>query len=164
MNLSIIACHSQNRVMGINGKMPWHQSADLKRFKEITLGHPVIMGRKTFQSLQKPLPERHNIILSRKGITTPPDCEVISSPDALGELIGNRECFVIGGAEIYRLFWNQTKYIYRTLLDANIDGDTYFPQINKNEWRIQADGKYAADENNDYNMRFEKLQRISHPV
>ncbi len=160
MNLSIIACYSQNRVIGMNGKMPWRLSADLRRFKKITLGHPIVMGRKTFQSLAKPLPGRRNIILSRSGIAAPPACEVISSPAALGELIGSRECFVIGGAETYRLFLGRAQRIYRTRLDVTIAGDTYFPQIDESEWTVCADGEHAADENNDYAMRFEKLERI----
>lgn len=161
MNIYIITCYSRNRVIGRDGKMPWHLSADLRRFKKITMQHPIVMGRKTFQSLGRPLPGRCNIILSRNSIAAPPGCEVIHSPRELAGLIGDQDCFVIGGSEIYRLFLNQAARIYRTLLDADVAGDTYFPSLNEDEWEVKKDGEHESDENNDYDMRFETLERIA---
>jgi len=136
--ISIIVACSKNRIIGNKGKIPWHIPDDLKRFKQITTGHPVIMGRKTFESildfLGKPLPDRTNIIVTRNGdYTVPEGCIVCTSLDeavSKANEIDNEESFVIGGGEIYKEALPKTDKIYLTLIDKEFDGDTYFPSWN----------------------------------
>ena len=163
MNIAIIVCHTLDGVIGNNGRMPWHLPKDLKRFKHITLNHPIIMGRKTFQSLpnQKPLPQRQNIILSRSGFTIE-GCETAESIAHLNAFVGEQECFVIGGHQIYQLFMPHAHRIYRTVLETHIDGDAYFPDFDSNHWQIVKQELCSVDQNHPYPMRFEILDRI-HP-
>jgi dihydrofolate reductase len=129
--LSIIAALSKNRVIGINNQLPWKIPEDLKRFKEITMGHPVVMGRKTFESIGKPLPGRKNIVLTR-GEFKFPGVEVVQTFD---QAIGNAksevtdECFIIGGAQIYELALPKIQKLYLTVIDKEVEGDAYFPEI-----------------------------------
>lgn len=128
--ISIIVAMSQNRVIGREGELPWHLPEDLKRFKKITLGHPVIMGRKTFLSIGKPLPGRENIVVSRnasyqhEGISVVPslDAAVSCHPEA-------EELFVIGGAQLFAEALPKTQKIYLTLIDDEFEGDAFFPEV-----------------------------------
>lgn len=160
MNVSLIVCHTQNRVIGAGGAMPWHLPADLKRFKRITLGHPVVMGRKTFESLGAvaPLPGRRNIVLSRNGLRAP-GCAVVSSLEDLQATLAQTPFFVIGGEALYRLFLPHAACIHRTLLDVTLNGDAYFPALNESEWETHAQGRHEPDEQNCYGMRFDMLIR-----
>lgn len=131
MVVSLIAAMSSNRVIGQDNKMPWHLSADLKRFKQITTGHPVIMGRKTLDSLGKPLPNRRNLIVSRtpKAHSTP-GCEFFGSlEDALKACHSNDEVFIIGGEQIYRLALPFANRVYLTVIDKTYAGDAFFPEL-----------------------------------
>jgi len=156
----IIVCHTKNRVIGKGGKMPWHISEDLKRFKKITLKHPtVVMGRKTFESLPygRPLPERKNIVLSRSQVALE-GCEVVASPQEVFSRYANGKCcFVIGGEQIYRQFLPLATRIYRTLLETEMEGDAFFPEINESEWEVTESKPCQSEE--DFPIHFEVLQR-----
>lgn len=126
--LHAVAAMAQNRVIGRNGSMPWHIPADLKFFKRITSGHPIIMGRKTWDSLGRPLPNRRNIILSRT-MEFAPGAEIVRDLDELTRLDLTGDVYIIGGAEIYRLLMPVCSSIYLTRLNLTTDGDTYFPEF-----------------------------------
>jgi dihydrofolate reductase len=128
VHLHAVAAMTQNRVLGLDGKMPWHLPADLKFFKRITSGHPVLMGRKTWDSLGRPLPNRRNLVLSR----TPGNltgAEVITDVSQLATLGLTGDVFVIGGAEIYRLLLPHCASVYLTELNFTTEGDTFFPSF-----------------------------------
>ncbi len=131
MSLSIIVAMTDDRVIGRDNTLPWHISEDLKRFKAITMGHPIIMGRKTYESIGKPLPGRHNIVISRDDARHYTGATVVKSlEDALDEFSAtDTELFVIGGAQIFELALPLADQLYLTLIHAKIDGDTYFPEF-----------------------------------
>ena len=163
MNAALIVCHTRNRVIGAGNRMPWHLPADLKRFKETTMGHPVVMGRRTFDAIgRRALPGRRNIVMSR-GALAVPGFECATTPRALGRLVGDARFFVIGGAEIYRLLLPFADTIYRTLIEIELDGDVLFPELDEREWRTREQGRHPADARNAYAMRFGVLTRISSP-
>ena len=124
--LYAVAAMAANRVIGRQGKMPWHLPEDLQFFKRLTLDHPIIMGRKTWESLGRPLPRRRNIVLSRS-LSTASGAEVVGSVGELEALGLSGDVYVIGGAEIYRLLLPKTAGIYITVLENPAEGDTYFP-------------------------------------
>ena len=131
--ISIIVAHAKNRVIGKANKLLWHISDDLKRFKTLTTGHPIIMGRKTYESIGKPLPNRTNIIVSRN-INELSGCFVYPSLESAIEKVGEidkEEIFIIGGGEIYRQALPLADRLYVTKVDLNIEGDTYFPEYEK---------------------------------
>ena len=136
MTVTIIAVLGRNRVIGKGNRMPWHISDDLKRFKAVTLGHPVVMGRKTFQSIGKPLPGRDNIVITRSHAFAAPGCRVVHSlAEALTAAQGAAEVFVIGGAEIYAPALPLADRLQLTEVDTTIDGDAYFPDFDRGAWR-----------------------------
>lgn len=136
MIISIIAAIAKNRVIGSKNKLPWHLPEDIKRFRTLTLGKPVIMGRKTYESIGKPLPDRKNIVLTRNKDYHISGCIVVHSLDeALNTAKGNNEVMIIGGAEIYKMFLPLADKMYLTLIDAEFAGDSYFPRYNPSEWQ-----------------------------
>ena len=141
MILSLIVAVDENNGIGINGNQPAYISADLKRFKKLTVGNTIVMGRKTFEALPKgALPKRRNVVLTRQQNFIAGGCEIIHSPAELNKLCSPQEkVFVIGGGEIYSLFLNTAKYIYLTLIHSRFGGvDTWFPKINEKYWRIES--------------------------
>jgi dihydrofolate reductase len=132
-----VVAMSENRVIGRDGGLPWHLPEDLKHFKTVTMGKPVIMGRKTFESIGKPLPGRANIVISRNfsasGITVVPDM-----PQAINAAGQSAEIMIVGGGQIYEQALPLTDRIYLTLVHQTIEGDTKFPELNKNEWQETA--------------------------
>lgn len=148
MIVSIVVAISENNAIGKNNKLLWHLPNDLKHFKEITTGHTVIMGRKTYESVGKPLPNRRNIILTQQSITIP-GCEVVNSLDDAIELcVGEPEIFIVGGAEIYRQSMHLTDRIYLTIVHKEFDGDTYFPEIKADEWKEVTKESHQPDNKN----------------
>lgn len=142
MKLSIIVAAANDNAIGDNGDLIWHISADLKRFKSLTMGHPVIMGRKTWESLPKgALPGRRNIVISRNATFNAPGAEVVGSVEAALMLCREEEeAFIIGGAQIYRQALPLAERLYLTRVDAAYpDADARFPQINSEEWIVAAD-------------------------
>ncbi len=161
LNITFIVAHARNRVIGKDNAMPWHLSADLKRFRRMTIGKPVVMGRRTLQTLARPLPERRNIVLSRDPAFVAPGCEVMHSLDELHTLIGDEECMVIGGAEVYRRCLPLCRRIHLTLVQANPDGDVFFPTLDENEWQRNEVGEHPADSKNDFDIVFWELRRLA---
>ncbi|MDF2939788.1 MAG: hypothetical protein K0R66_430 [Gammaproteobacteria bacterium] len=157
MKLSGVIAYSLNRVMGKNNQLPWHLPDDLKHFKALTVGKPVLMGRKTYDSIGRPLPNRRNIILSRDKALSIPGCEVIHSLD---ELASDQEVAVIGGAEIFKMLLPKIETLYLTEVQANIEGDVYFPELNPTEWKELSREHHPADEKHLYALDFVTLQRI----
>ena len=154
-----VVAHTRNRVIGKADAMPWHLSSDLKRFRSLTLGKVVVMGRRTFQTLQRPLPQRHNVVLSRNAGFAAADCDVVHDFNHLPALVGDKECMIIGGSEVYRACLPMCRRIYCTEIQTELDGDAFFPRLDPDEWRREKLGEHAADENNDYAMVFWRLTR-----
>ena len=147
MIISLIAAMGSNNVIGHDNSIPWKLPNDMKRFKELTTGKPVIMGRKTFESIGRPLPNRINIIITRDKNYKAIGCIVVhSAADALKAAKGSQEAMVIGGAEIYRQFLPIANRMYLTFIDKNFEGDAYFPEFNKHEWK-ETSRESHADEN-----------------
>jgi dihydrofolate reductase len=134
--ITIIAALARNGAIGKDNRMPWHITDDLKRFKALTLRHPVVMGRKTFHSIGKSLPGRDNIVITRSHAFAASGCRVVHSlAEALTAAQGAPEVFVIGGAEIYALALPMADSLQLTEVDAAIDGDAYFPNFDRSAWR-----------------------------
>ena len=151
MNLSIIVAMSKNRVIGKDNKMPWHLSNDLKNFKKITIGKTIIMGRLTYDSIGKPLPERKNIVLSRNLI----DSNVFifdNFEEVLDFTKDEDEVFIIGGQDIYSQTIDKVNKLYLTTIDANIEGDKYFPEIDISKWKKIRSENFSKDQNNTHDF------------
>jgi dihydrofolate reductase len=155
--IKIIVAMSENRVIGNNNELIWKLSSDLKRFKELTTGHPVVMGRKTYESIGRPLPNRRNIIITRNSEYEVEGCEVVSSLEEALLLSGN-DCFIIGGGEIYKQSLELADKIYLTLVHKDFEGDTQFPELSK-EWAIIDNKDFEADQKNEYNYSFIEYDR-----
>ncbi len=135
MRLALIAAMSLNRVIGINGTLPWHIPEDLKHFRRLTLGKPVIMGRKTFESIGRALPKRHNVVITRQLNFQAEEVSVVHSlDDAVHLFEGAEEVMVIGGAEIYEQALPIAKRMYLTVVETTLEGDTLFPSYDKEAW------------------------------
>lgn len=162
MQISIIVAVAQGNAIGRKGDLLFHISADLRRFKEITMGHPIIMGRKTFESFPKgPLPGRQNIVITRQGDYQYDGITVVGSfPGALAAANNVDEVFVIGGGEIYREAINGASVLYLTEIDAKVDdADTFFPEINPDEWTETEASEWITDERSGTRYRFVCLSR-----
>lgn len=152
---------ADNGVIGVNNQLPWRLPADLQHFKAITMGKPIIMGRKTFNSIGKPLPGRQNIVITRAHIDIA-GCTVVNSIEAaLRCTQGDDEVMIIGGAEIYRQVLPQVQRIYLTQVHKAIDGDAVFPPLHMNEWRETLCERHGADDRHAYDYSFLVLERIA---
>ncbi len=139
MQISIIAAMAENGVIGRDGQLPWHLKADLQRFKRLTMGHTIIMGRKTWESIGRPLPGRRMVVVTRQNGYQAEGVQVAASLDdalALARLAGDEEAFIIGGAEIYRLALPLADRLYLTRVLAPVEGDTTFPEFDASHWRL----------------------------
>lgn len=155
--VKIIVAMSKNRVIGNNNQLIWKLSSDLKRFKELTTGSPIVMGRKTFESIGKPLANRRNIIITRNNDYIVEGCEIVSSlEEAL--LLTNNNCFIIGGGEIYKQALDITDKIYLTLVHKEFEGDTQFPELDK-QWAKISRKDFEADDKNQYKYSFIEYER-----
>ena len=157
--ISLIAAMDQNNVIGYDNDMPWSLPNDLKHFKEVTSNHTIVMGRKTYESIGRPLPNRKNIILSRSGYQTDDDVEVISSIDEIKELAKSEEIFVIGGGTIYEQVIPYADRLYITRIDAEFKGDTYFPQFSETDWKVIDEKAGIQNEQNIHSHRFYTYSR-----
>lgn len=158
--ISLIVAVSANNVIGAAGDLPWHLSEDLKRFKAITLGKPMIMGRATFESIGRALPGRRNIVMTRSSAFVAAGCDVVTSMDeALGVAGGVDEIMVIGGGEIYELFMPNADRIYLTRVHIEVQGDTYFPQLNADEWRVTESLDFPISDERELAFTSEILER-----
>lgn len=135
MKISLIVAMASNRVIGLDNKMPWHLSADLKKFKQITWGSPILMGRKTYESIGRPLPGRTNIIISRNPSYQQPGCLVFNAIEpALAHCNDAKEVFVIGGSDFYQSMLPVADTLYLTQIHQDFPGDTFFPELNSEQW------------------------------
>jgi len=160
MRLSLIAALAQNRVIGHHNRLPWHLSADLQHFKRLTMGKPIIMGRRTFESIGKPLPCRRNIILTRDRDLQAPGCTVVDSLGAALRAAGDQaEAMIIGGANLYRQCLPRAQRLYLTEVKAEPPGDTRFPEFDRAEWIERERESHPADERNQYDYDFVILDR-----
>lgn len=134
--IAIIAAVARNRIIGRDNTMPWHLAGDLKRFRALTMGHPIIMGRRTWQSLGRPLAGRRNIVVSRDPAFAAPGCEpAISLESALAACAGTERVFVIGGAQLYTAALPLADRLYLTEIHRDFEGDTFFPEFDRRSWR-----------------------------
>nr|AIA15609.1 Dihydrofolate reductase [uncultured bacterium] len=160
MSLSYIFAMDRNRVIGNENKLPWHLPADLKFFKKTTMGHPILMGRKTYESIGKPLPGRQNIVLTRSADYEADGCDIVhTAPEAIARFGESEEAFVIGGAELFHLFMPYADKMYITRIDHSFEGDTFFPEIREEEWRLIHVEQGVRDEQNPYAYRFEIYEK-----
>ena len=160
MTLSLIVAMSDGGIIGHHGKIPWHLPDDLQRFKRLTMGHPLIMGRRTFASIGRPLPGRRCIVLSRdpayraEGVETAPDLDA-----ALERVREAPEVFVIGGAEVYRAALARADRLYLTLVHAPIPGDVRFPRFDLTAWRLAEEIAHPADARHAHAFTFRRYER-----
>lgn len=160
MNINLIVAVDENNGIGKNNLLPWHLPADLKHFKTLTSGHPVIMGRKTFDSIGKVLPNRQNIVISRQNGLAIPGADVAGSLSQALDLCKNEEdVFVIGGAEIFEQALPLANVLYLTIIHHNFDADTFFPEIDKKAWIEVENYRNEPDDRNIYPYTFIKYRQ-----
>lgn len=159
--VSLIVAADENDVIGANNRLPWHLPEDLKHFKQLTMGKPMIMGRKTLESIGRPLPGRRSIVLTRQPGFTAPGCEVAGSLEqALRMTDSVEETMIIGGAEIFQQALPQAGRIYMTRVHGRFEGDTYFPELESTVWRELSREAHAADDKNLWPYSFLLLERV----
>ena len=162
MKLSLIVAMDKNRVIGIDGDLPWKLSSDLKYFREITMGKPIIMGRITHESIGRPLPGRQNIVVTRNPDFKAEGCDVVSSIDAALELVKEEdEVMMIGGATLYVDILPRADLLYLTEVHAEVEGDTWFPEIQADQWLEKSRARFSADDKNQYDHSFVVYERIA---
>lgn len=161
MKISMIAAMANNRVIGLNNKMPWHLPLDLQHFKKVTLGKPVIMGRKTFESIGRLLPNRRNIVISRQTPAETKGAEWVQSLEQAFALVaGADEVMIIGGGQIYQQCLPFATHLYLTEIDLTVNGDAYFPDYRAAaDWLLVAEQQHSADTVNAHSCRFITLER-----
>ncbi|MBE0377956.1 type 3 dihydrofolate reductase [Pseudoalteromonas prydzensis] len=162
MKISMIAAMANNRVIGQDNNMPWHLPADLQHFKAVTMSKPVIMGRKTFESIGRPLPGRRNIVISRNADYEAAGVDVVSSPEAAISLVCELdEVMVIGGGNVYQQFLERADTLYLTFIDLDVKGDTQFPDYEKvANWKIVEEQHNQPNEKNLHAYTFVTLDKI----
>ncbi|GAE30292.1 dihydrofolate reductase [Halalkalibacter hemicellulosilyticus] len=161
--ISFIFAMDQNRAIGYQNDLPWHLPNDLAFFKRVTTGHTIVMGRKTYESIGRPLPKRRNIIITRNDAFVAQGCEVVHTKEELQRLTAQEdEVFVIGGTEIFTLFWDAVDRLYVTYIDDTFKADTYFPNIDPKEWHLKSTEKGTVDEKNKHPHEFRIYERIRH--
>jgi dihydrofolate reductase len=160
MNINLIVAIDEKNGIGKNNLLPWHLPADLKHFKSITTGHPIIMGRKTFDSIGKALPNRRNIVISRQSKLEIPGAEVCSSlSDAVKLCADEKDVFVIGGAQIFEQAISIADILYLTIIHEDFNADVFFPEIRLSEWIEEEKYMYEPDEKNLYSYSFIKYKK-----
>ena len=161
MKISLIVAMATNRAIGLDNKMPWHLSADLKKFKTITMGCPIVMGRKTYESIGRPLPGRTNIIISRNLEYQQAGCLVFNNINTAIETSSKKEdeIFIIGGAELYKATLPHADNLYLTLIQQEFIGDTYFPEIDFNAWTEISREDISDDPSVNFSYSFLKLSK-----
>lgn len=162
MRVSLIAAVAENGVIGRNNALPWRLPADLRRFRRITMGHPIVMGRRSYEAIGRPLPGRTNIVVTRRSDYTAPGCTVVHSLDeALARAAGAPETFVIGGAQLYAEALPRAHRLYLTRVHAEIPGDTLFPPVDWSPWREIEREHHEADPEHAHAYTFITFERIA---
>ena len=167
MKRSMIVAMAENRVIGINNKLPWYLPNDLNYFKQVTMGKPIVMGRKTFESIGKPLPGRANIVITRnqawqaQGVKVAHSLEqAYSLAEAIAEIDGQDELMIIGGDQIYQSSLPEIDRIYLTKVHASVEGDAWFPEVNWDEWQELGREDFPAEGPNPYAYSFIVYERV----
>lgn len=159
MKISMIAAMANNRIIGKDNQMPWHLPADFAWFKQSTMGKPIVMGRKTYESIGRPLPGRLNIVISRDASLSIEGVTTVTSIEQAKQVAGDvEELMIIGGGSIYQACLAQADQLYLTFIDADIEGDTQFPDWGEG-WQTLHQETYSQDDKNAYDMTFVKLSR-----
>lgn len=164
MRISLIAAVAENGVIGRQGQLPWRLSDDLRRFKQLTMGHTIIMGRRTWESIGRALPGRRTVVVSRRpdfrtnaeGVETASD---LDQALAIAKAAGDKEVFIIGGAELYRESLGRADRLYLTRVQTVVEGDTSFPEIAWKNWQLVESEDHDANEKNEHPYRFETYDR-----
>jgi len=164
MRVSIIAAVAENGVIGRDGQLPWHLWDDLRRFKQLTMGHTVVLGRRTWESIGRPLPGRRMVVISRRaedraGVDGVAFVASLDGAIQLAEGAGDDEVFIIGGEELYGEGLSKASRLYLTRVHAEVDGDRRFPDVDWNDWRLVESEPHAADISNDHPFSFELYER-----
>jgi len=159
--ISIIVAASTNNVIGVQGELPWKISDDLKRFKKLTMGKPIVMGRLTWESIGRPLPGRQNIVITRQPGFSAEGCDVVASPAAALDAAGDaEEIMIIGGGQIYELFLPKAGRLHITRVHTEIEGDAFFPAIDADSWELVDREAFAASEANEFPFEFRTYERV----
>lgn len=162
MKTSMICAMASNRGIGYKNTLPWRLSNDLQRFKAVTMGKPIVMGRKTYESIGRPLPGRRNLILSRDPELQIPGVECFTSYDEIRKSCTEEpEVFIIGGAQIYEMLFPEVDTLHLTLIDSEIVADAFFPEFDITQWQETEREKFKADIKNDYDYSFVTLEKIT---
>ncbi len=166
IKVSLVVAVAENGVIGKENGLPWRLPEDLKYFKRITMGHPIVMGRLTYESIGRPLPGRQNIVVTRQKDWSAEGVEVVHSlPEALSagkdaaKDAGLEQVMLIGGAELYRQAIDQAHRLYLTEVHSPVEGDAYFPEFDREKWREMSRERYSADASNPYSYSFVLLER-----
>lgn len=169
MKVAMIVAMAENRVIGRNNKLPWYLPKDLQYFKQVTMGKPILMGRKTYESIGRPLPGRTNIVMTRdpdwkvEGVKTVHSLEeAMNLAASIAEIDGQQELMIIGGDQIYQTALPRVDRIYLTEVHAEVEGDTYFPDFDRGGWAEIGREDFAAEGPNPYNYSFVVLDRRAH--
>ncbi|REJ85183.1 MAG: dihydrofolate reductase [Bacteroidetes bacterium] len=159
--VSVIVALSENNVVGVRNQLPWKLSADLKRVKALTMGHHILMGRKTFESIGKALPGRTNVVITRNEEYRAEGCVMCKSlKEAINHASSDTELFIFGGGEIFQEAIPLADKIYMTRVHTTIQGDTYFPELNPEEWTVTESESFSADEKNEFDYSFITMERV----
>jgi len=162
MKVSLIVAMAENRVIGRDNQLPWRLSADLQRFKALTMGKPIVMGRKTWESIGRPLPGRTNIVVTRDVGYQAEGCVVVHSVDqALEVATGSDEVMVIGGANLYQQLLDRADCLYLTQVRADVEGDAWFPEFDVTQWREVEREPHLRDDKNEFDFEFVVLERVA---
>ncbi len=166
VDLCIVVAASENNVIGIDNTLPWKLSADLQHFKSVTMGHPLIMGRKTFESIGRPLPGRKTIVVTRQSDWSFDGVDVVNTIDdaivlgkELAESAGKDKIMLVGGADLYRQCLSKCHFVYLTRVHTSLHGDAFFPDLDEREWETLNEEPHEADGNNSYAYTFSLLKR-----
>lgn len=158
-SIAIIVAFAKNRVIGRDNDLPWRLKRDLRRFKKLTLGHTLVMGRKTYESIGKALPGRQTIVLSRRAGLQYEDAVVADSFDKALELSGDNKVFIAGGAQIYRQFLERANELYLTVIDQDFEGDTLFPELDLSDWDLVNETVYPVSDKRSFGYAFRDYRR-----
>ena len=160
MKIVLVAAMDRDGLIGRGDALPWRLPADLRHFKSLTMGKPILMGRRTFESIGRPLPGRHNIVVSRDPAFRAEGCTVVRSvQEALEAAAGSEEVMVIGGAQLYAQLLDRADRMYLTLVHAEVEGDAWFPEFDRGQWREVGRDDFCADQDNEYDYSFIVLDR-----
>lgn len=162
MIISLIVAMDRNGVIGKDGNLPWRLSSDLQHFRKITMGKPIVMGRKTHESISRPLPGRENVIITRDKDYVAKDCTVLNSLECVYARFHDLdEIMIMGGADLYQQTIDKAQRIYLTEVHADLEGDTWFPQFDREQWEEVERYDFRADEKNEYDYSFVILEKAA---